>query len=160
MAADFSSLLWSGLTQFLFPILLIFLLSFAILGKTKILGGNNQVVALISLAISVILVAAPFARSVINSIVPFMAVMAVVFLVFMLLYGFIMQGEVKIEGGLKTLFLIVILASLVVAVLVSTGYWGNLVNFINTQGKLVVNLVIVIVLAVVVFVVVKPIAAK
>ena len=160
MAADFSSLLWLGLTQFLFPILLIFLLSFAILGKTKILGGNNQVVALTSLAISIILVAAPFARDVINSIVPFMAVMAVIFLVFMLIYGFIMQGEVKIEGGLKTLFLIVILAALAVAVLVSTGYWERLVNLVNTQGKLVVNLVIVIVLAVVVFVVVKPTATK
>jgi hypothetical protein len=106
------------------------------------------------------LVAAPFARNVINSIVPFMAVMAAIFLVFMLLYGFIMQGEVKIEGGLKTLFLIVILASLTVAVLVSTGYWEKLVNLMNTQGKLFVNLLIVIVLAVVVFVVVKPIATK
>ncbi len=153
---DFSSLLWTGLTQYLFPILLIFLLSFAILAKTKILGDNKQVTAWISLAVAVILVAAPFARDVINSLVPFLAVMAVIFLIFMILYGFIMQGEVKIDGGLKTLFLVVILASLAVAILVSTGYWDNLVNLVNTQGKLVVNLLIVVVLAVVVFVVVKP----
>jgi magnesium-transporting ATPase (P-type) len=159
MAAEILSLFWSGMSQFLFPILLIFLLTFAILGKTKILGENTQVLAWVSVAIAIIFVAVPFARNIVNQLVPFLAVMAVIFLIFMILYGFILQGDVKIEGGLKTFFLIVILASLAVAILAATGYWDNLVNFVNTQTGIVVNVFIVIVLAIVVFVVVRP-AAK
>lgn len=156
MAAEILSLFWSGISQFLFPILLIFLLAFAILGKTKILGEDTQVLAWVSIAIAVIFVAVPFARNVVTQLVPFLAVMAVIFLIFMILYGFILQGEVKIEGGLKTFFLIVILASLAVAILAATGYWDNIVNFVNTQTGIVVNVFIVIVLAIVVFVVVRP----
>ena len=159
MAAEILSLFWSGMSQFLFPILLIFLLTFAILGKTKILGENTQILAWVSVAIAIIFVAVPFARNVVTQLVPFLAVMAVIFLIFMILYGFILQGDVKIEGGLKTFFLIVILASLAVAILAATGYWDNLVNFVNTQTGIVVNVFIVIVLAIVVFVVVRP-AAK
>jgi len=159
MAAEILSLFWSGMSQFLFPILLIFLLTFAILGKTKILGENTQVLAWVSVAIAIIFVAVPFARNIVNQLVPFLAVMAVIFLIFMILYGFILQGDVKIEGGLKTFFLIVILASLAVAILAATGYWDNIVNFVNTQTGIVVNIFIVIVLAIVVFVVVRP-AAK
>lgn len=156
MAAEILSLFWSGMSQFLFPILLIFLLTFAILGKTKILGENTQVLAWVSVAIAIIFVAVPFARNVVNQLVPFLAVMAVIFLIFMILYGFILQGDVKIEGGLKAFFLIVILASLAVAILAATGYWDNIVNFVNTQTGIVVNIFIVIVLAIVVFVVVRP----
>jgi len=159
MAAEILSLFWSGMSQFLFPILLIFLLTFAILGKTKILGENTQVLAWVSVAIAIIFVAVPFARNIVNQLVPFLAVMAVIFLIFMILYGFILQGDVKIEGGLKTFFLVVILASLAVAILAATGYWDNIVNFVNTQTGIVVNIFIVIVLAIVVFVVVRP-AAK
>jgi len=156
MAAEILSLFWSGMSEFLFPILLIFLLAFAILGKTKILGENTQILAWVSVAIAVIFVAVPSARNIVNQLVPFLAVMAVIFLIFMILYGFILQGDVKIEGGLKTFFLIVILASLAVAILAATGYWDNLVNFVNTQTGIVVNIFIVIVLAIVVFVVVRP----
>ena len=156
MAVEILSLFWSGISQFLFPILLIFLLAFAILGKTKILGEDTQVLAWVSIAIAIIFVAVPFARNIVTQLVPFLAVMAVIFLIFMILYGFILQGDVKIEGGLKTFLLIVILASLAVAILAATGYWSTLINFVNTQAGIVVNIFIVIVLAIVVFVVVRP----
>ena len=81
-----------------FAFILIFALIFAILQKTKLLGDESKRVnAMISLVIGLMLIAFPPARNLVVLLMPFLAVVAVILLVFMLLYGFIVgkkEGDV------------------------------------------------------------------
>jgi hypothetical protein len=145
---------WPVFSEIVFPFILVFTLLFTILEKIKILGDNKQNHALISLAVSFILIATP-ARTVIANLIPFFAVAAVVLLIFMLLWGFVLQGTVKIEGSLKTIFLIVILAAVVIAVLGATGYWSKLVDLLKTEWGIAINIITLAVIGVAAYLVVK-----
>ncbi len=86
-------------TQGVLPFLLVFVLIFAILQKTKILGeGKTQIDALISLAIALILIGMPAPRDYIVNMMPWLAVALVVLLVFMLIYGFVATGPDPKKG--------------------------------------------------------------
>ena len=138
-----------------FPFVLVFTLLFAILEKTKVVGENKQNHALISLAVSLIFIAVPSARQAVVGLAPFFAVLAVVLLIFLILYGFVLQGEVKITGTLQTILILIIAAAVIVAVLASTGYWPKLVEFVKSEKGVVVNALILIIMAAAAFVVVK-----
>ncbi len=76
--------------DYILPFVLVFTLIFAILEKTKLLGDDKkQVNAITGLVIGLILIGTPFARDIIVKLMPFLAIFAVILLVFMLLYGFI-----------------------------------------------------------------------
>lgn len=144
--------------EIVFPFLLVFTLIFAILEKTKVLSAGKQNHALISLAISLIFIAVKPARDAVVGLAPFFAVVAVVFLVFMLLYGFVMQGDVNIfkaESWLKYLILFIVTASVIIAVLVSTGYWQRVVNMLTLSEGITVNLIILAVMGVAAYVIIK-----
>jgi len=145
---------WPVFSEIVFPFILVFTLLFTILEKIKILGDNKQNHALISLAVSFILIATP-ARTVIANLIPFFAVAAVVLLIFMLLWGFVLQDKVKIEGSLKTIFLIVIFAAVVIAVLGATGYWSKLVDLLKTEWGIAINIITLAVIGVAAYLVVK-----
>ena len=77
-------------TEMLLPFLLVFVVVFAILQKSKILGdGKAQVDAIVGLVIGLILIGVPGPRDIIVGIMPWMAVGVAVILVFMILYGFV-----------------------------------------------------------------------
>ena len=72
-------------TQGILPFVLIFVLIFAILQKSKILGeGKAQIDALVALAIALILLTVPVARDIVVNLMPWLAVGAAVILVFMI----------------------------------------------------------------------------
>jgi len=125
-----------------------------VLEKIKVLGENRQNHALISLAVAFILIATP-ARTVVANLIPFFAVAAVVLLIFMLLWGFVLQDKVKVEGPLKTILLIVILVAVVIAVLGATGYWSKLIDLLKTEWGIVINIITLIVIGVAAYFVVK-----
>ena len=79
-------------TRFLLPFLLVFFVVFAILEKTKLLGENKQIHALISFVIGLIFVAAFIYSSVVNNIVLFAVIAIVVVFVGLLIWTF-MSGE-------------------------------------------------------------------
>ncbi len=112
-------------TEQVLPFLLVFTLIFAILDKTKILGeGKRQINAIIGLVVALMLIAFPFPRSIIVNLMPLLAVLAVIFLVFILLYTFASgESEFKTPKGLKITFGILIGLALIIAILVLTGYW-------------------------------------
>ena len=86
-------------TEMLLPFLLIFVVVFAILQKSKILGeGKAQIDALVALAIGLILIGVPGPRDIIVGIMPWMAVGVAVILTFLILYGFV-AGDLS---GAKT----------------------------------------------------------
>jgi len=119
-------------TDFLLPFALIFTLIFAILQKSRLLGeGKKQIDAIIGLIVGLILIATPYARDIVVSLMPFLAVWAVILLVFMLLYGF--AGGKK-EGDVlgkwwKIGFFALIAISLVMFLLMVSGYWDLVIGF-------------------------------
>jgi uncharacterized membrane protein HdeD (DUF308 family) len=120
-------------TEFLLPFALIFTLIFAILQKTKLLGdGKKQIDAIIGLVVGLILIATPPARYIVVSLMPFLAVAAVILLVFMLLYGFIggkTSGDV-LGIWWKRAFATILAVSLVGFLLMITGYWDAVRAFV------------------------------
>ncbi|MCK4649747.1 hypothetical protein KAT36_00805 [Candidatus Pacearchaeota archaeon] len=101
-------------TEMLLPFLLVFVVVFAILQKSKILGeGKAQVDAMVALVVGLILIGVPGPRDILVGIMPWMAVGVAVILVFLILYGFV-AGDLSGAGtpawlknvfmGLATLF--------------------------------------------------------
>ncbi|MDH3353297.1 MAG: hypothetical protein OEL87_02515 [Nanoarchaeota archaeon] len=77
-------------TEMLLPFLLVFVVVFAILQKSKILGEEKeQIDAIVALVIGLILIGVPQPRDIIVGIMPWMAVGVAVILVFLILYGFV-----------------------------------------------------------------------
>ncbi len=132
------------------PFLLVFTIVFAILQKTKILGEEKrQIDAIVSLVIGLIVVSFGFATNIIISLVPVLAVSAVVIMVFMVIYGMGHVGKEEFKLPPKAKGVIAVLAAIVVviAVLVSTGAWDYLAElFYSEDGSGVVTNVIALVI--------------
>ena len=80
----------SFFTEMLLPFLLIFVVVFAILQKSKILGESKaQIDAMVALVVGLLLIGVAGPREIIVGIMPWMAVGIAVILVFMILYGFV-----------------------------------------------------------------------
>jgi predicted neutral ceramidase superfamily lipid hydrolase len=113
--------------DFILPFVLVFTLIFAVLQKTQILGeGKKQIDAIIGLVVGLILIAFPYARGIIVDLMPFLAVSAVILLVFMLLYGFIAGGKGDVlNTGWKWSLITIAALALVTYLLKIMGYWDN-----------------------------------
>jgi len=121
-------------TEMILPFILVFVLIFAILQKSKILGeGKSQIDALVSLVIALILIAVPVARDIVVHLMPWLAVGVAVIFVFMILYGFV-GGEIK-EGKLWMKVVFGILAGLfLIGVLIYvTGAWKTTESWFSNE---------------------------
>ena len=134
--------------EYILPFLLVFVLVFAVLQKTKLLGdGKKQADAIISAVIGLIFIAFPFARNLVVNLMPFMVVSLVILLVFMLVWGFAAKKEGDIlNKGMKIAVGIIFGLGLITAVLMLTGAWDKVYNFLFEQetGKQIwINLLII-----------------
>ena len=119
--------------RIVYPFLLIFVLVFAILEKSKILGEEkHQINSIIALVIGLITIAFSWATNIIINLMPFLAVSAVVLLVFLILYGFVastnkdgLQLNKNLQAALGVLAGIVVIIALIVA----TGQWNRVYNW-------------------------------
>jgi len=131
----------------IFPFLLVFVLIFAILEKSKVLGEDkHQINAIVALVVGLIFIAFDYPRSIVVNLMPFLAVVAVIILVFMILFGFV-AGDIK-EGfkmpfGLMVTFGVLIGVALVIAILVITGYWDTLLEVFkgDSSGTVVSSII-------------------
>jgi len=137
---------------YLLPFTLIFVLIFAILQKTKLLGDDKkQIDAIIGLVVGLMLIAFPASRDIVVKLMPFLAVFATILLVFMILFGFVSgkkDGDILPKGWKYTLYAIITIA-LVIALIVITGYWDIVNEFLfndSTGGQIWVNGLIIIVI--------------
>ena len=147
----------------LLPFLLVFSLVFAVLQKSKILGeGKKQLDALVALSVGLLVIAFGQAVGIIIQLVAFLSVSLVVILVFMILVGSMFkEGEFKLDGWIKLVIGVIIFLAVIVAVLVYTGGWDWIMNFLDTSSSsLWTNVffiaIVVIAIAVVVFMGGKP----
>ena len=127
----------SVLLNFVYPFLLVFLIIFAVLEKSNLLGeGRRQINALVAFVIGLIFVSAVFPKMVVANMVLFLAVAIVMMFVVMLLWGFIFSGEkgIDLKDGVKwALFGVVTLAS-IVAILWATGVEGRVFDWLFRQS--------------------------
>jgi len=138
--------------ELVLPFLLVFVIIFANLEKAKIFGdGKKQIDALVGLIIGLIVIAFGNATGIILSLMPFLAVSAVIILVFMILYGMIFkEGEFEMSKGLRIAFGILIGIAVVVAVLVSTGGWDYIIeNWVygGSGGDIFMNVIFIAIIA-------------
>jgi len=140
-------------TEYILPFVLVFTLIFAILQKTQLLGeGKKQINAIIGLIVGLILIAFPFAREIVVQLMPFLAVSAVILLVFMLLYGFVMgkkEGDV-LHKGVKISLGIILGLALITAILVISGYWSPVYDFMFDRpgtAQVWINILLIVIIA-------------
>lgn len=129
-------LMGSFVQNYVLPFLLVFTIIFAILQKTKLLGEEKkQIDAIVALIIGLFLIAFPFARNIIAVLMPYLAVAAVILLIFMLLFGFASGKEKDVlPTGLKVTFGILIGVSLIVVLIYATGQWDR-ISSVVFSGK-------------------------
>ncbi len=112
--------------EIILPFILVFVVIFAILQKTKILGeGKKQIDALVALVIGLLVVSFGYATGIIVSLVPFLAVGTVVILVFMLLYGmaFVEKDSFKLPVWVRGVIGVLAALGVIIVTLVATGGW-------------------------------------
>jgi hypothetical protein len=138
-------------TEMLLPFLLVFVVVFAILQKSKVLGeGKTQIDAIVALVIGLILIGVPAPRDIIVGIMPWMAVGVAVILVFFILYGFVAGDLSNVPKWMKITGAALAGVFTVSVVLYVAGLWGDISNWFSSGSEVWVNVVmIVMILAVV-----------
>ena len=138
------------------PFLLVFALIFAILEKTEVLGKEKrQINAIVALVVGLMLIAFPYPRGIIVQLMPLLAVLAVIMLIFIMLYTFA-GGKPTEEKWVRITFGVLIGLALIIALLVLTGYWDNLVNAVSGGTGLVTNIIFIVVIIAAVVIVLVP----
>lgn len=142
-------------TQLILPFLLVFTLVFAILEKTKLLGDEKkQINAIIALVVGFIFISFSKYVGITTNLMGIVAVVAVVLLVFMMLFSFASgEKEFKMPKGIQYTLWILIALVLIVAILVFTGVWDTIINSVMAGNSIVANIVFIIIIIVAVAVV-------
>jgi len=123
-------------TEMLLPFLLVFVVVFAILQKSKILGeGKAQIDAIVGLVIGLILIGVPGPRDIIVGLMPWMAVGVAVILVFLILYGFVAGDLSKAPDWMKITFGILAGLFTLGVVLYISGFGKILIDWISGSGN-------------------------
>jgi hypothetical protein len=127
---------YSLLSQIIPAFLLIFVLVFAILQKSQLLGDAAQKANLIiSFAIGVLFIIAAPARNFVIGVMPFLAIALAVMLSFLILWGFIAGKDWASNKWMKPVFGILIGIFIVAVVLYVSGVWADIDDiFLNWFG--------------------------
>lgn len=121
-------------TNFFYPFILIFVLVFAILEKSKVLGEGKQKNAMISLVIALIFVSAVFPKVILSNLILFLSLSLVVVFVLMLLWGFVASDKdgFKLDDNLRKGLMALIGIAVVIGVFWAFGvgqiFWDWLFN--------------------------------
>ena len=131
---------------------MVFVIVFAILQKTKILGdGKAQMDSLVALGIALLLIATPVPREFIVEFTPWVAVGIIVILVFLLLYGFVAEEGWKQEKWIKVVFGILAGIFVIALVLYFSDFWKTdaikALFSMNDSGSLWSNVLLLLIVA-------------
>ncbi len=130
------------------PFVLMFVIVFAILEKTEILGkGKRQINAIVSFIFSLMFIALPGAVGVAQNMIPVIGVVIIILLSFMMLYGFA-GGEPQKNTGLKITFGILIGITMIVTILWATGKLPAFGNFFSGENVASTAILVVFIIAI------------
>ena len=126
----------SFFTEMLLPFLLVFVVVFAILQKSKILGDEKtQIDAIVALVIGLLLIGVPGPRDIIVGIMPWMAVAIAVILTFLILYGFVAGDLSNTPNWMKIIFGILAGLFTLVVVLYISGLGKIVLGWFSLSGS-------------------------
>lgn len=126
----------SFFTEMLLPFLLVFVIVFAILQKSKILGdGKAQIDAIVALVVGLLLIGVSGPRNVIVGIMPWMAVGIAVVLVFLILYGFVAGDLSNAPDWMKITFGILAGLFTLAVVLYVSGLGTVILGWLSWSGS-------------------------
>jgi len=125
-------------TKFFLPLLLIFVIVFAILEKTKIFGEDKkQLNAILALVIGLIFVSVAYPKEVVGNLILFLTVALVVLFVVLILWGFVSGGDLKgdflTNKGVKWTVGIGVVIATVFAVVWAMGIQGGVLDLLFYQ---------------------------
>jgi hypothetical protein len=148
--------------EFILPFLLIFVLVFAILQRTKLLGEDKkQVDALVALAVGLIFIAIQPAKDFVIAFLPWIGVGIAVIFVFLVLYGFVagdLSGD-KIPNWMKVVFGILSGLFVIGIILWITG-WYKLITAIDWNSSFWINVILIVVIVATIIIVLKGVGGK
>lgn len=148
-------------TEMLLPFLLVFVVVFAILQKSKILGnGKAQVDSLVAMVIGLILIGVEQPREIIVSLMPWMAVGVAVILVFLILYGFVAGDLSSSPKWMKITFGILAGLFTIGVVLYVSGFGSVISGWFSNSGSGDIWMNVLIVLLVIGAMVVAVVSGK
>ena len=122
--------------KFILPFFLMFVLVYAILTKTKVLGEEKQVNAILAFVIGLIFVGVAYPKDVVGNMILFLTVALVVVFVALILWGFVSGQNMKegiLSSKLKWVVGIVGLVIIIIAVLWATGVENSVFDFFFRQ---------------------------
>jgi len=159
-------------TGFIYPFFLIFLIVFAILEKVQVLGENKQLNAMIAAVIGFIFIAAVKPKLIVGDLILFLTIGMVVIFVALMIWGFA-TGEASFGGGkaLKYVIggigLVAVFFAVLVASGVDMGIFGRVFDsifeflfFSSWSSGLWTNFVFIVMIALVIYAVVKGAGVK
>lgn len=134
------------ITYGVLPFLLIFVIVFAVLQKSKILGDKkNQIDALVSLTVALLLIAVPGPQKwIIVNMMPWLAVALAVLLVFFILYGFVAGDLSDLPTWMKATFGIMALIFTGAIVIYLTNLDKIMADWFSGSGGWLINGIILV----------------
>lgn len=122
-------------TQIILPFIILFLVVYAILQKTKILGGDNKLLNIVlSLALALISVSFAHPTQVITRIIPVFGVAVVSVLLLLIVFAF-SEGKDKLElnSGVKYAIWGIVGFAILATLLWASGIWAYITSKSNTN---------------------------
>jgi hypothetical protein len=124
--------------EIVLPFILIFVLVFAILQKSKLLGeGKTQIDAILGFVIAALLIGFSRAVGYITQFTVFLSVGLIILFVFLLLFGFARgtnDGDPLKDMKLKYWILGIIFVAVIVGALIITNTWDTVLQFFTSEG--------------------------
>jgi len=148
------------LTDFVYPFLLIFAITFGILEKTKLFGEDKkQLNAILAFVIGLIFVAFVSPKLLVQNLILFLTVGIVIVFIFLLMWGFISGKEPKFDNNaVKIIAAVIIIIALVVFIFLTTGFWDTFIDSLFKQdwsGDVWTNIIFIVVIAAALAVILK-----
>lgn len=133
-------------SEWFLPFLLVFVVVFAVLQKSKILGDDvKQINSLVALAIGLITIVFPAPRDMMVRMMPWLGVGLGVLLIFFILYGFVAGDLSAMPKGFKIAFGILAGLFTLWIVLSVTGLGEAIYSYIGGSGQsLIINILVVL----------------
>jgi len=148
----------TGFYEYILPFILVFAILFAILEKTKILGGDDQgtpktnINVVLSFVIALIVIIQTEIVTVINTYLSKMALVIIVILIFMLVLG-MLGGDVSHAGGVPIIGIIIAILAVIWALTPNLGV--GMPNWLHLSDTAIAWLIVLGIFALIVWFVTK-----
>lgn len=149
----------SGLSYFMpiFGFLFVFVIVYALLSKTKILGESQFVSLLISFIIAIVFSTIGSAQEYVQTVTPWFVVLVVVLFFILIIIGLSQQ---KIEDIMKPGFVWVFIVALILVFLLAATkvfapVWWDVKEFISNEGRIAGGILLLIIAALAAWVITK-----